>query len=152
MNRDKFQKQFNVIRMIWLAMLGSLAIYLAVSLLAGDAVRKGVGEEIPLDMMRRILIGISAVELILIDVFRKRMLKPGQAGSPEAAVQKYSITSLVSYAVAESIGIFGLVLYFLGDAVHYLYFLMAASALAMIYYRPKFETIEALVNPAKRYL
>jgi hypothetical protein len=150
MNTETLQKQFNIIRIIWLAMLVSLAIYLVICQLAGDAVRQGVGNDIPLDLMRSILIAISVAELLLIDFFRKRTLKPRRGAAPEAVVQKYSVTSLISYAIAESIGIFGMVLYFLGDRVHYLYMLIAISALTMVYYRPKFEELEALVKEAKR--
>ena len=128
MDTDMLQKQFNIVRIIWLAMLVSLAIYLVISQLAADAVRQTASDDIPLDLMRRILIGISVAELLFIDFFRKRRLKPQPGASPEAVIQKYSVTSLVSYAVAESIGIFGMVLYFLGDNVVYLYFLIAISS------------------------
>ena len=150
MNTETLQKHFNVIRIIWLAMLASLAIYLVVCQLAGDAIRQEVGNDVPLDLMRRILIGISAALLLLIDVVRKRTLKPREGMTPEAAVQRYSVTSLVSYAIAESIGIFGMVLYFLGESDIYLYFLIAISAMTMVYYRPKFEALEALVRGAEQ--
>ncbi|WP_373501809.1 hypothetical protein [Desulfococcus sp.] len=145
MNTDTLQKHFNVIRIIWLAMLTSLGIYLVVSRLVGDAVRQEVGNGVALDLMRRILISISAALLIFMDVFRKRMMKPRPGMTVAAVVQRYSLMSLVSFAVAESIGIFGLVLYFLGDAEAYLYFLIGISALAMFYYRPRFGTLETLV-------
>lgn len=148
MNTDTLQKHFNVIRVIWLAMLASLGIYLIVSRLAGDAIRQEVGNEDALDLMRRILISISAALLIFMDVFRKRMMKPRPGMTAAVVVQRYSLMSLVSFAVAESIGIFGLVLYFLGDAEAYLYFLIAISALAMFYYRPRFGTLETLVAAA----
>jgi F0F1-type ATP synthase membrane subunit c/vacuolar-type H+-ATPase subunit K len=152
MDANTLQKHFNIIRIIWLAMLASLGIYLVVSHAAGDAIRQQAASDVPLDLMRRILIGISAVELIFIDIFRKRALTPRAGLTPAAAIQKYSVTSLVSLAVAESIGIYGMVLYFLGDSAVYLYFLIAIAAMAMLYYRPKFGALEALVRAAARGL
>ena len=149
MNTETLQKHFKVIRIIWIAMLASLAVYLVVCQLAGDAIRQGVGNDVPLDLMRRILIGIAVAELLLIDVIRKRTLKPRRNVAPEAVIQRYSVTSLISCAIAESIGIFGMVLYFLGESDIYLYFLIAISAMTMVYYRPKFETLEGLVKAAE---
>ncbi len=150
MDTATLQKHFKVIRIIWLAMLASLGIYLIVCLAAGNAIPREVDSDAPLDLIRRILIGISAVELIFIDIYRKRTLKPRPGLTQAVVVQKYSLTSLVSCAVAESIGIFGMVLYFLGDSPVYLYFLIAIAAMSMLYYRPKFVTLEALVRAAER--
>ena len=148
MNTDTLQKHFNVIRIIWLAMLASLGIYFVICQLAGDALRQHAGDEAFLDLMRRVLIGIAAAELIFTDFFRKWILKARPGMTAAMVVQRYSLMSLVSFAVAESIGIFGLVLYFLGDTKAYLYFLIAISALAMFYYRPRFGTLETLVAAA----
>lgn len=148
MNTDTLQKHFNVLRIIWLAMLASLGIYLVVCQLAGEALRQQAGDAASLDLMRRVLIGIAAAELLFMDFFRKRMLRLRPGMTAAAAVQRYSLMSLASFAVAEGIGIFGMILYFLGDSAAYLYFLIAIAGMAMFYYRPRFGALEALVAAA----
>ncbi len=49
---------------------------------------------------------------------------------------------LLSLALSESIGIYGLVLFFLGDSFQTLYIFIGISALGMFHYRPKREEIE----------
>lgn len=147
-NDDMLRKHFTVIRIIWTAMLASLGIYLAFCLLAGNTVRQPGPGEAPLDTLRRILIAVSAAELVFIDLFRRRTLKPRPGVSPATAIRKYAVTVLVSWSAAESIGIFGMVLYFLGDDAAYLYFLIAVSALAMFHYRPRYGTLKGLATAA----
>ncbi len=51
---------------------------------------------------------------------------------------------VVSLALSESIGIYGFVLFLLGDGFRTLYIFIGISALAMFFYRPKREELEAL--------
>jgi len=51
---------------------------------------------------------------------------------------------IVSLALSESIGIYGLVLFLLGDSFQTLYIFISISALAMFFYRPKREDLETL--------
>jgi hypothetical protein len=51
---------------------------------------------------------------------------------------------VVSLALSESIGIYGLVLFFLGESFRTLYIFLGISALAIFLYRPKREELEAL--------
>ena len=49
-------------------------------------------------------------------------------------------------ALCESIGIYGLVLFFLGDTFQTLYTFVVISAAGMFYYRPKREELETLLS------
>jgi hypothetical protein len=51
---------------------------------------------------------------------------------------------IVSLVLCDSIGIFGLVLFFLNDSFRTLHFFIGISALAMYFYRPKREEFETL--------
>jgi hypothetical protein len=59
-------------------------------------------------------------------------------------VGKYTTFVIVSLALSESIGIYGFVLFLLGDSFQTLYTFIAVSALAMIFYRPKRKELEKL--------
>jgi len=58
---------------------------------------------------------------------------------------KYTAAMLLSLAFCESIAIFGMVLYFLGDSLQTLYIFTGISALGMFHYRPKRQEIKNLV-------
>lgn len=55
---------------------------------------------------------------------------------------------MVSLALSESIAIYGLVLFFLGDDYQSLYLFVGISAIAMFFYRPKKEELEELIRAA----
>ncbi|MBU2499127.1 MAG: hypothetical protein KKE57_09510 [Proteobacteria bacterium] len=57
---------------------------------------------------------------------------------------------MISLALSESIGIYGLVLFFLGDSLRTLYTFIGISALAIIYHRPKREELETLALAMQR--
>ncbi len=146
MNRDNLHRQYRTIQIIWAAMLSSLAIYAAVCHLAGDSLKQGIGEGIPLDLIRNILIGVSVSELFAIQLIRKQILTLQKGMGQQNVIRKYLLASVISYAVCESIGIFGLVLYFLGSTEEILYSFIGMSALAMFYHRPVYEDLEDLVK------
>ncbi|MEW6670108.1 MAG: hypothetical protein AB1427_00310 [Thermodesulfobacteriota bacterium] len=145
-----------VMWLIWGAMLATLGIYMLICNLFGDQVRRPMGPDFPLGPLHNILFGISIVVLISNHFIRKSMLKkpsggPGSvsvpAPSPEipaAIYAKYTTAMIVSLALCETVGIYGMVLFFLGDSLQTLYTFMVISAAGMIYYRPKLEEIEEL--------
>ncbi|MGE0085028.1 MAG: hypothetical protein AB7S75_11475 [Desulfococcaceae bacterium] len=146
MNSDTLRNQYRTIHILWLAMLASLAVYAAVCHLAGDSIRQGIGEGIPLDLIRNILIGISAAELAAIQLIRKKILTIQKGMEQQAVIRKYFFASFMSYTVSESIGVFGLFLYFLGSTQETLYSFIGISALAMFWHRPVYEDLEDLVK------
>ena len=65
------------------------------------------------------------------------------------AVSKYIAAMIVSLAMSETIGIYGLVLFMLGKNTMDLYLLIFISAAAMFYYRPQKEKIIELAKSLK---
>ena len=145
-----------VMWIIWGAMVGSLGIYILVCHLLGDQIRRSMGPDFPLKLLRNIFFGIVIVTLIAIHFIRKFILgkkssdpgpvpaAPPSPQDPSTIYAKYTVAMIISLALCESIGIYGLVLYFLGDSFQTLYTFVGISAAAMFYYRPKREEIEAL--------
>lgn len=145
---------------IWGAMFVSLGIYIVVANIAGDKIKT---QELPPDvfvMLRNILYVIALIELAIIPFIKKITLKsikspqnpsqniPGTSNHPATA--KYATVMIISLAIAESIAIYGLVLFFLGKDSQSLYLLTAISAMAMLIHRPKMEELEQLAVVTSR--
>lgn len=141
----KLDAGFLVIFVIWGAIFVSLGVYLGVSLFLGDALPVGVHVGFPLETLRYALFGISVVTLVAVHALRGFLLKnPGfvrSAGkatsSQHPAVARYTVVVIITSALLESIGIYGLILFLLAGDTLSLYQLLGLSAFSMLIYRPK---------------
>jgi len=146
---------------IWAALFVSLGIYLIIAHLIGERAEFGNVPESITQLLRYVLMGAGAVILFLARFIRKIMLKGGagitsamsgaieQAANTRPVVGRYISALLVSLSLAESVGIFGLVLFFLSKDFQTLYLFVGCSALAMYFYRPKMEELEGLLQRAE---
>lgn len=71
-------------------------------------------------------------------------LKSSLRSDQPSFLAKYTTAVIVSLVLSESIGIYGFVLFLLGDDFRTLYIFIGISALAMFFYRPKREELETL--------
>ncbi len=89
------------------------------------------------------------------------MVKPPPSGAGQGSIHgdsvplktlftKYFTAVIISLALAESIGIYGLGLFFLGGGFETLYLFNVLSAIAMFFFRPKGEEFEKLVPHSSR--
>lgn len=140
-------KQMNTLHIIWGAMLLSLLIYLFIIPAAGKNVKVTMPDDV-LKKLRMALYIIAVIELPLTRVIRKIVLsqkgafttRAGQL-APNPAVARYQAAMVMSLALSENIGIYGIVLYFIGKNKTDLYVLLLIAAAAMITYRPKQDEI-----------
>lgn len=139
----KLDSGFALILIIWGAILASLGVYLGVGLFMGDTFTVALRDEFPVVTLRYVLFGMSAATLAGVHVLRRFML--GHPGGSTAsvssgqhpAVARYAVIVILSSALLESIGIYGLVLFLTaGDSLS-LYQLLGLSAVAMLVYRPR---------------
>jgi len=154
--KETVENKLLVMWIIWGAMVGSLVIYIVICNLMGDQIRRPMGPGFPLVLLRNILFGIGIVTLITNYFIRKFILKkpsggPGSLSTSQTSPQdlskiyaNYTIAMIISLTLCESVGIYGLVLFFLGGSFQVMYTFMIISAAGMFYYRPKREEIEAL--------
>ncbi|GAB6140837.1 hypothetical protein JCM14076_15660 [Methylosoma difficile] len=63
---------------------------------------------------------------------------------------RYFYTVVVSMVMVETIGVFGFVMYMLGDGFNTLYIFAFMSALGMFLYRPKLAEYEAIIDIRER--
>ncbi|UCB49839.1 MAG: hypothetical protein JSW56_02780 [Deltaproteobacteria bacterium] len=106
--------------------------------------------------MRNVLYGVAIVTLILTHFLKKFMLAQRSGGSgptslrpqlgsnQSSLISKYAVSMIVSLALSESIGLYGFVLFLLGENFRTLYIFVGISAIALFFYRPKREEIETL--------
>ncbi len=150
---EEVKKGLMTLNIIWSAMLFSLAIYLFVGLQVGDNIRTSLGAA-TLAALRSVLYIVAFVILIATRYVRKFLLSAKGSNKQAApsksnpiqhpALGRYTAAMIIALAMSESIGIFGLVLFFLGKNVMDLYLLIFVSAVSMCFYRPKKEEIISL--------
>jgi len=143
-----------VLWVIWGLMLGSLCVYILICHLLADEVRGNVGSDFPIATIRNILY-IAVVVTLSITYFFRNIMLSGNSGQSESnthnlklftnqttSLTKYTIVIIVSLGLSESIGIYGLILFFLGDSYQTFYIFIGISALAMFHFRPKRQAVE----------
>ncbi len=156
--KEAIEKGLLTLWIIWAAVMGSLFIYVFICHQFGDEIRGNMSQDIPVTLLRNILYGIAAITLFLTHFLKRFMLAGTSSGSVSRASKsgptpnqpaffaKYTTALIVSLAFSESIGIYGLVLFFLGEGFQTLYTFIGISALAIYFYRPKREELETLAR------
>jgi len=143
-----------ILRIIWFAMLMSLAIYLFVGIQVGTNVQPSISKE-TFGILRTVLYVMAIAILIATKFVRKLIVsvknqvsQPAQAPE-QLALQKYSAATIVALAMSESIGVYGLILFFLGKNSMDLYLLILVSAAAMVIYRPRKDEMLSLAQTGR---
>jgi hypothetical protein len=160
--RAEFEKGLRILWIIWAAMLGSLFIYVFICHLIGEEIRGNMNPEFPIGLLKNILYGAIIVTLLCAHFLRRFMItgrftsfevrpyNPGSISRQPALLAKYTVAVLVSLALCEGIGIYGVVLFFLGADLQTLYIFITISGVSMFFYRPKMEELERVTLIMKR--
>jgi hypothetical protein len=149
MTDQELNKGLLTLKVIWSAMLVSLAVYLFVGLQILANVPSAMTDEI-FGMLKMIFYIIALAVLIVTRFVRKWILsgkgqnRPRVQATRHPALQTYTTAKILALAMSESIGIFGLVLFLLGKNPMDLYLLLLVSAAAMFMYRPSKEELLTL--------
>jgi len=154
-DKELFERQLQILWIIWAGFSVFLVIYPSICLLWGDALYRYTSP-FPLDLMRDILYGVSVLTVILTHFLRNFILgrrsgssspmssQPPTPSDQSEVVGKYVTAMMVSLALSESIGIYGFILFVLGADLKTVFFFNGIAALAMFIYRPKREELERL--------
>lgn len=151
---QELDKELFKLKIIWFAILVSLIIYLSVGLNAGTDLHRSMDEE-TFFKFRAILYLVSFVTLFVTRYIRKLILSAKGQGmlfghtSQHPVLKKYSVAMIMALAMSESIGIYGLVLFFIGKNAIDLYLLILVSAAAMLTYRPNKNEIIGLYETSE---
>ncbi len=153
---EELSKGLLILKVIWFGMLGSLVIYLVVGQIATNL--KTPIDESTYAVLKPALYIFTVVVLIVTRYVTKHILSgKGQHRQPaqnfqhptirsfqHPALQRYASAMILAWAMSESIGVFGLVLFLLGKNPMDLYLLVLISAAAMFIYRPKKDEVITL--------
>lgn len=146
---EELDRELSKLKIIWFAMLGSLALYLIIGLQVAPNIQVSMDKGI-FSVLKTVFYLFTLI-IIVITRYIRRYILPGKGQQGQAiqnfqplTLQKYTTVMIVSWALLESIGIFGLVLFFLGKNPMDLYLLLVISAIAMLWYRPKKDELISL--------
>ena len=144
-------KKMTAIWMIWGAMTVSLAVYVAIChLLIHTGYESGMDPDFPHELLGAVLFGFSLVQFVATYYLRRFLLKPGKREF-QTPVGKYATAVMISCALAESIGIYGMVLFLLRPDFPVLYSFVGISAVAMFAQRPKSDELERLASDMEKF-
>jgi len=161
--KKRFESAMMVNKVIWAAMFVSVFIYVALVHIAEDQLHGTANIGDILSILTYALMGVSLVTAGLIRFVRGLILavpfKVSQFGQSSGMVSsantniagRYATALIVSLALAESISIYGLVLFLMGASFEMFYIFVGASAFFMLVYRPKMSEIEALAEAVKQH-
>ena len=162
MNEEQTETQqldtgWKIILVIWGAILASLGMYLVVCLfIIGKELKIDIDPNLPLEKIKYALFGASFITLFAVHYLRKFLLKdkkPSQTPSPQhPAVARYTVIVVITSAILESIGIYGIILFLLAKDTLSLYQLLIISAVAMIHFRPRKDELSKLAFQMKTQL
>lgn len=129
-------------------MLAMLAAYVIVCHVIGDQLQRPLPEDQRV-LVRSILYVVAIVTLPMTNLIRHIQLRLNQTmPGDNPAKSRYLVTVIVSMSLIEIVGIFGFVMFILGDGFNTLYIFTGLSALGLFLYRPKpdeyVEIIEAM--------
>ena len=152
--RAAIDKGMMILNIIWIAMLFSLGSYLFVGIYATNTIQTSMDEK-AIQVLRNILYAISAITLIATKYINRVLLSKstGQyqgTGIQNPAIGRYLTVMVVSLFLSDSIGIYGLILVFLGKSTTDLYMLVLIATMAMIYYRPKRDEVVRLAKQLRK--
>lgn len=98
-------------------------------------------------VLRTILYVVAILSFPVMKFIRHVLVRLNQSGDGDKSAKlRYLSTIIVSMMMAESIGIYGLLMYILGDSFNTLYIFVGLSALAMFLYQPKREEYISIVQ------
>jgi hypothetical protein len=134
-------------------MLVTIAAYVVVCITFGDQIQQPLPEAQRV-LIRTILYVVAIVIFPMTNLIRYIQLRLNQTmpysysqTTPGMEAKKrYLVTVIVSMSLIESVGIFGFVMFILGDNFNTLYIFSGLSALGMFLYRPKVDEYTKIVE------
>ena len=130
-----------------------LVAYVIVCIIFGDQIQEPLPEAQRV-LIRTILYVVAIVTFPMTNLIRHIQLRLNQTmpyshDTPGMEAKKrYLVTIIVSMSLIESVGVFGFVMFILGDNFNTLYIFSGLSALGMFLYRPKVDEYAKIVDDA----
>ncbi len=138
-------------RMIWLCLVIGPLFYLMLGIQQEPTLQKNLDPK----TFESVKMGVYIVAFIILIVtgyMRNYILsrpdneKAGNTAGQNPMVRKYFVSMVVALAMCESIGVFGLILFFLGKDRTDLYLLTLVAFVTMLFYFPRKEHVRLLAQ------
>jgi hypothetical protein len=130
---------------IMAALVVSQAVYIGLCHGLGAEIRHVINPEQRV-LVRSILYGVTIMLFPLTTLTRHILCRLNQTmPGDKPAPQRYLSTVMVSLAIMEIVGVFGLVMFVLGDDFNTLYIFSGLACLGFFLQRPKDEEYQAIV-------
>jgi len=133
-------------------MLAMLAAYIIICHTLGEQLQQPLPEA-QIVLVRTVLYAVAIVTFPLTNLIRHIQLRlnqtmPRPQALDEVAVAKsrYLVTVIVSMSLIEVVGVFGLIMFILGDGFNTLYIFTGLSALGLFLYRPKADEYSEIID------
>ncbi len=154
--KDYLHQGFSIFKYLWVAMLASLGVYIVVC----EFIAKSGAEDVPVNpdfSIEAFSKGFfcSSFFLLVISIFLRKAMLSAKFFSPSPnssnqtlnrALRRYLFAMMISLAISECVGVFGIVLFLNTGVLLLLYPFIIVSAAAMIYHRPKYKELEDLIR------
>ena len=141
---EEIERKMRLVWVLWLACLSEPVVLAVIVFGFGDQIRESVALDgsLPLTVIRSVLIGLAALSLIGSGLLRRVLLRPRQDGpaaagtTPPSYSVLYRARVMVPMAMAATPGVFGFVLFCLGDSLMVFSGFALASLLGLLWHRP----------------
>ncbi len=145
-DRDRLNADLKIAWFVTGLMLAMLATYLIVCHALGSQLQQPLPEAQRV-LIRTVLYGIAIVTFPVANLLRHIQLRLNQTmPGNNPAKNRYLMTVIVSLSLIESIGVFGFIMFILGDDFNTLYIFTCMSALGIFLYRPKLDEYTSIIN------
>jgi len=139
---DDLKRAHRVTLLIWGAMAASLFVYALVAELVGAA-RASLPAP-SLGVLRWVFVGVAVAQFAVVGLVARRLLE-GRAASPAGPLrpaQRLQGAAILRFAMCEAVGLYGLVLFFLGGSRRDLYAFVVVALIALAVHVPRRERWE----------
>ncbi len=136
-------------------MLLMLAAYVIACQVMGEQLQSPLPEAQRV-LIRTVFYGIAIMTFPMTNLIRHIQLRLNQTmplsgqNIADAVKSRYLVTIIVSMSLVESVGIFGFVMFILGDGFNTLYIFTGLSALGLFLYRPKPDEYKGIIEALAR--
>lgn len=121
------------------ALLSLVLVYNLVCHVWGNEIRFNLDESQRV-LIRSILYGLTIILFPLVKLLRHILLRLNQTmPGPKSARIRYLITVAVTSSLMETVGVFGFLMYILGDDFNTLYIFSLLTALGIFLHRPRLD-------------
>jgi hypothetical protein len=148
------ERQWLTIRILWGSLLASLAVYVIIAHVIGSEGAVGIEPE-PGDAEWLAHAPRYVLSVMSFGILAAAFIIRGAAGNPKSRISRtagaYLPIVIVSSALCESIGIFGLIIFLMEGQFLWLYVFVGVSAAAMILLRPrKRDLVDGVIRSKSR--